>query len=168
PRWFLGRGEYLRDISSYVSVPCLCKDFTVDEYMIYEAKTLGASAILLICSLLDSQTIRSFIEICDSLGLSAIVEAHNEDEISEALQAGARIIGVNNRDLRDFSVDIRNSERLRRLVSQNVLFVAESGISTPEEVDILRRANVNGVLIGETLMRAKDKKSALSYLRGTK
>lgn len=168
PKWFMGRDEYLKEISECVSVPCLRKDFTVDEYMIYEAKILGASAVLLICTLLDTDTIRNYINICDSLGLSALVEVHSEEEISSALKAGARIIGVNNRNLKDFTVDIHNSERLRKLVPENVLFVAESGIKTSDDIDILRKANVNGVLIGETLMRAEDKKAMLNNLRGAK
>lgn len=168
PKWFLGSPEYLCEIASAVSIPCLRKDFTVDEYMIYEAKTLGASAVLLICSILSEDELRRYREIADSLELSALVEAHSEDEIAAALRAGARIIGVNNRNLRDFSVDVHNSERLRRLVPENVLFVAESGIKTAEDIDVLRRANVNAVLIGETLMRAPDKKAMLDGLRSVK
>lgn len=168
PKWFLGQNEYLSQIANAVSIPCLRKDFTVDEYMIYEAKTLGASAVLLICSILDGDTIAKYIKICDSLGLSALVEAHDEDEINIALHAGARIIGVNNRNLKDFTVDVHNSERLRRLVPSDVLFIAESGIKTAADIDVLRAANVNGVLIGETLMRAADKKAVLDSLRGGK
>lgn len=168
PKWFMGNDDYLKEIVSHVSVPCLRKDFTVDEYMIYEAKILGASAVLLICTLLETKTIKHYIDICDSLGLSALVEVHNENEIYSALKAGARIIGVNNRNLNDFTVDIRNSERLRRLVPENILFIAESGIKTSDDIKILRQANVNGVLIGETLMRAPDKKSILNNLRGAK
>jgi indole-3-glycerol phosphate synthase len=166
PKWFMGRDEYLKEIAAAVSIPCLRKDFIVDEYMIYEAKTLGASAVLLICSLLNSETIRRYIDICDGLGLSALIEAHDEDEIAAALKAGARIIGVNNRNLRDFTVDIHRSERLRKLVPESVLFVAESGIKTADDIDILQHANVNGVLIGETLMCAADKKAMLDDLRG--
>ncbi|HOP10056.1 MAG TPA: indole-3-glycerol phosphate synthase TrpC [Oscillospiraceae bacterium] len=166
PKWFLGQDDYLREIAGVVSVPCLRKDFTVDEYMIYEARTLGASAVLLICSLLDAETIKKYIGICDILGLSALVEAHDENEVKTALSAGARIIGVNNRNLRDFTVDLENSVRLRQLVPKEVLFVAESGISTAEDVEKLRNAGVNGILVGETLMRAADKKAALDALRG--
>ena len=168
PQWLLGQNEYLEQIAKNVSIPCLRKDFTVDEYMIYEAKTLGAAAVLLICAILDGDTIARYIKICDSLGLSALVEAHDEDEINTALQAGARIIGVNNRNLKDFTVDVHNSERLRRLVPDDVLFIAESGIKTAEDIEVLRAANVNGVLIGETLMRAADKKAVLDDLRGRK
>lgn len=166
PKWFLGSNEYLKEIAAAVGIPCLRKDFTVDEYMIYEAKTLGASAVLLICSLLPEETIKEWIGICDRLGMSALVEAHDEDEVRAAARAGARIIGVNNRNLKDFTVDIHNSGRLRRLVPENILFVAESGIKTGEDVEVLRQDKVNGVLIGETLMRAEDKKAMLNELRG--
>ena len=166
PRWFLGKNEYLQEIAQKVSIPCLRKDFTVDEYMIYEARTLGASAVLLICSLLDTQTLKEYIRIADRLGLSALVEAHDEQEIQSALEAGARIIGVNNRNLKDFTVDIHNSERLRALVPPEVLFVAESGIRTARDIAYLEQINVNGVLIGETLMRAENKKAVLDELRG--
>lgn len=166
PNWFLGKNCYLSEIAANVSIPCLRKDFIVDEYMIYETKTLGASAVLLICSLLNTEVLAEYIKICDTLGLSALVEAHNEDEIYSAIQAGSRIIGVNNRNLKDFTVDIGNSARLRSLVPQNVLFVAESGIKTAEDIDKLRNAGVDAVLIGETLMCAKDKKAMLKKLRG--
>ncbi len=166
PKWFLGCDRYLKEITETVSIPCIRKDFTVDEYMIYEAKLLGASAVLLICALLPEETLRHYIEICDSLGLSALVEAHDEVEIASAIHAGARIIGVNNRNLKDFTVDVHNSQRLRSLVPESTLFVAESGIRTAADVDVLRHANVNAVLIGETLMRAADKKAMLDALRG--
>lgn len=165
PKWFLGKDRYLEEIAETVSIPCIRKDFVVDEYMIYEAKLLGASAVLLICSLLDTETLRAYRELCDELGLSALVEAHDEAEIASALEAGARIIGVNNRNLKDFTVDVHNSQRLRRLVPESVLFVAESGIRSAEDIQVLREAKVNGVLIGETLMRAKDKKAMLDSLR---
>ncbi|MCM1545295.1 MAG: indole-3-glycerol phosphate synthase TrpC [Ruminococcus sp.] len=166
PKWFMGSDEYLKEIAENVSIPCLRKDFTVDEYMIYEAKTLGASAVLLICSLLDSDTMKRYIEICSTLGLSALVEAHDEKEIEAALSAGARIIGVNNRNLKDFTVDIGNSQRLRTLVPNDVMFIAESGIKTANDIRTLKEANVNGVLIGETLMRSNNKKAMLDALRG--
>lgn len=168
PRWFQGRDNYLREIAGMVSIPCIRKDFVVDEYMIYQAKTMGAAAVLLICSLLDLNTLKRYLAICDVLGMSALVEAHSEVEIASALEAGARIIGVNNRNLRDFTVDVHNSERLRKLVPDEVLFVAESGIKTAADIEVLRRAKVNGVLIGETLMKAADKKSMLAELRGTR
>ena len=166
PKWFLGRDAYLREIAAEVKIPCLRKDFTVDEYMIFEAKVLGAAAVLLIVSLLDGPTLRRFIEICDGLGLSALVEAHDEAEIETALKAGARIIGVNNRNLKDFSVDTGNSGRLRSRVPKGIIFVAESGIKTAEDVAALRRAGVNAVLVGEALMTAPDKRAALNRLRG--
>lgn len=167
PKWFLGRDEYLAEIAETVSIPCIRKDFVVDEYMIYQAKVLGASAVLLICALLDQAVLKHYLTLCDQLGLSALVEAHDERELLRALSAGARIIGVNNRNLRDFTVDLGNAERLRRLAPEEVLFVAESGIQTAEDVAMLRQARVNGVLIGETLMRAADKKITLAQLRGT-
>lgn len=166
PKWFLGSDEFLREIAAEVRIPCLRKDFTVDEYMIYEAKVLGAAAVLLIVSLLDEGTLRRFIELCDALGLSALVEAHDEGEIRTALNAGARVIGVNNRNLRDFSVDVGNSGRLRGLVPEGVLFVAESGIKTVEDVAALRAAGADAVLVGEALMREADKRAALERLRG--
>ncbi len=166
PFYFKGSNNYLKEISSTVSVPVIRKDFTVDEYMIYEAATLGASAVLLICALLDTDVIKRYIGICDKLGLSALVEAHNEKEIRSALDAGARVIGVNNRDLRDFTVDINNSVRLRGLVPSDIFFVAESGIKTSDDIDLLRNAGVNAVLIGETLMRSGDKKNMIRDLRG--
>ncbi len=166
PQWFLGSDEYLNEIASAVSIPCLRKDFTVDEYMIYEAKVLGASAVLLICSILSEEQIKSYISICDELGLSALVEAHDENEVQTALNAGARIIGVNNRNLKDFSVDTDNSRRLRELISRDVLFVSESGVSCAEDVAKLREIGADAVLIGETLMRATDKKAKLNELRG--
>lgn len=167
PKWFLGSDEYLKEIASAVSIPCLRKDFTVDEYMLYEAKALGASAALLICSILNEEQIKSYISICDELGLSALVEAHDEYEVQSALNAGARIIGINNRNLKDFSVDTDNSRRLRELIPRDVLFVSESGVSTAEDVAQLREIGADAVLIGETLMRASDKKAKLDELRGT-
>ena len=166
PQWFKGENAYLEEISKNVSIPLLRKDFTVCEYQIYEAKLIGASAVLLICSLLDTETIRAWIKICDTLGLSALVEAHTEEEVKSAVSAGARIIGVNNRNLRDFTVDITNSVRLRNLVPSEILFVAESGIKTRADVAELENAGVNGVLIGETLMRSRDKKAILDELKG--
>lgn len=166
PKWFLGSDEYLKEIVNTVNIPCLRKDFTVDEYMIYEAKVLGASAVLLICSILSEEQIKSYISICDELGLSALVEAHDENEVQTALNAGARIIGVNNRNLKDFSVDTDNSRRLRELIPRDVLFVSESGVSCAEDVAKLREIGADAVLIGETLMRAPDKKAKLAELRG--
>lgn len=166
PNFFLGSDEYLHEIQKEVSIPVLRKDFTIDEYQIYEAKALGASAVLLICSLLNTDILREYILICSELGLSALVEAHDETEVESALKAGARIVGVNNRNLKDFSVDINNSLMLRKYVPENILFVAESGIKTAKDVQMLRQANVNAVLIGETLMRSGNKQKALDELRG--
>lgn len=166
PKWFLGNDFYLKEIAQNVSIPCIRKDFTVDEYMIYEAKLLGAKAVLLICSILTEMQIEEYISICDQLGISALVEAHNEEEIKVAMDAGARIIGVNNRNLKDFNVDIENSCRLRELVPKNILFVAESGVKTAKDIEIYRQMGVNAVLIGETLMTAKDKRAKLMELKG--
>lgn len=166
PKWFLGNNEYLKDIAGEVSIPCLRKDFTVDAYMIYEAKVLGASAVLLICSILKEEQIREYIGICDELGLSALVEAHDENEVKMALNAGARIIGVNNRNLKDFSVDTENSRRLRELIPRDVLFVSESGVGSAEDVRKLWEIGADAVLVGETLMRAEDKRGKLAELKG--
>lgn len=166
PKWFLGSDRYLQEIAAKVNIPCLRKDFTVDDYMIYEAKCLGASAVLLICSILSEKQIKEYIEICDSLGLSALVETHDEDEVETALKCGARIIGVNNRNLKDFSVNTDNSRRLRSLIPKNVLFVSESGVKTPNDVQVLREIGADAVLIGETLMKAANKQKAMIELRG--
>ncbi|MBO4493466.1 MAG: indole-3-glycerol phosphate synthase TrpC [Ruminococcus sp.] len=166
PKWFLGSDEYLREIASVVDIPCIRKDFTVDEYMIYEAKLFGAKAVLLICSILSQQQISEYIGICDELGISALVEAHDESELLAAVAAGSRIIGVNNRNLKDFSVDTGNSRRLRELAPKGVSFVSESGVRNVEDIRLLRESGVNAVLIGETLMRAADKKAKLAELKG--
>lgn len=166
PKWFLGSDRYLEEIAETVSIPCLRKDFTIDPYMIFQAKTFGAGAVLLICSLLETEKLKEYIQIADSLGLSQIVEAHDEKEIESAMDAGARIIGVNNRNLKDFSVDINNSGRLRAMVPESTLFVAESGIKTRDDVAKLETIGVNAVLIGETLMRADDKRKMLNELKG--
>lgn len=166
PKWFLGSDEYLKEIVENVDIPCLRKDFTVDEYMIYEARLLGASCILLICSILSPQQLKDYIAVADSLGLSALVETHDEAEVQMAIQAGARMLGVNNRNLKDFSVDTENSRRLRDRVPEEILFVSESGVKSREDVALLEQAGVNAVLIGEALMRAEDKKKKLSELKG--
>lgn len=166
PKWFLGADTYLREISEQVSIPCLRKDFTVDEYMIYEAKVLGASAVLLICSILPQDLIRRYIDICDSLGLSALVEAHDASEVDAAIHAGARMIGINNRNLKDFTVNTDNSRLLRDRIPPEILFVSESGVKDPEDIMRLREIGADAVLIGETMMRAADKKKMLSILRG--
>lgn len=165
PKWFLGSDTFLREIAAQVQVPCLRKDFTVDAYMIYEAKLLGASAVLLIVSLLREEQLRTYMEVCDELGLSALVEAHEEEEVRTALRAGARVVGVNNRNLKDFSVDTENSRRLRELVPEDVIFVSESGVRDAEDIRRLSAMGADAVLIGETLMRAKDKKAMLAAFR---
>lgn len=165
PKWFLGSDAYLREIAEAVSIPCLRKDFTVDEYMIYEAKLLGASAVLLICAILSEAQIREYLAVCEELGLSALVEAHDEAEADMAIRAGARVIGVNNRNLKDFSVDTENSRRLRERIPEQVLFVSESGVSGPEDVRRLTEIGADAVLIGEALMRAENKKQMLCNLR---
>lgn len=166
PKWFLGSDQYLREIAGTVSVPCLRKDFTVDKYMIDQAKVLGAAAVLLICAILTEEQIKAYLSLCDELGLSALVEVHDERETKTALRAGARIIGVNNRNLKDFSINPDNSRRLRAMVPREVLFISESGVKGPEDVAKLRQMGADGVLVGETLMRAQDKKAALGKLRG--
>ncbi len=166
PEFFLGSDAYLYEIQQQVSIPVLRKDFIVDVYQLCETKLLGASAVLLIGSVLEHQTLREYISICDELSLSALVEAHDEKEVESALHAGARIIGVNNRNLKDFSVDLNNSISLRKLVPDSVLFVAESGIRDEKDVARLEQAGVDGVLIGETLMRSDNKSAMLEKLRG--
>lgn len=161
PFWFMGSDDYLRGIADSVKVPLLRKDFTVDEFMIYEAKLLGASAVLLICAILEKPRLAEYIKVADSLGLCSLVEVHDEAEVEAALAAGARIVGVNNRNLKTFEVDITLSERLRGLVPRDILFVAESGIKTREDIARLRSVGADAVLIGETLMRGAE----LSSLR---
>lgn len=166
PKWFLGDDRYLKEIAAEVSIPCLRKDFTVDKYMIYEAKLLGAAAVLLICSILNTEELAEDLRICDELGISALVETHDAAEVSMALSAGARIIGVNNRNLKDFSVDTENSRRLRDEIPAGILFVSESGVRDVADVARLREIGADAVLVGETLMRAPDRKAALKRLRG--
>ena len=167
PKWFLGSDIYLQEIAEAVSIPCLRKDFVVDEYMIYQAKVLGAAAVLLICSILSLEQLKAFIGLCDRLGLSALVEAHDEAEVQKAITAGARILGVNNRNLKDFSIDTGNSRRLRALIPRDILFVSESGVRNAGDIVVLREMGADAVLIGEALMRAPDRKAALMQLRGT-
>lgn len=165
PKWFLGKNDYLKEIAESVNIPCLRKDFVVDDYMIYEARTLGAAAVLLICSILSEEDIRLGIGICDELGISALVEAHDESEVMTALRCGARIIGVNNRNLKDFSVDSENSKRLRKLIPDGVIFVSESGVKSAEDVAGLSEIGADAVLVGESLMRAPDKRAKLKELK---
>ena len=164
-KWFLGSDRYLQEIAAAVKIPCLRKDFTVDEYMIYEAKVLGASAILLICSILDDGQLSAYMALARELGLSVLTETHDETEIERALKAGATILGVNNRNLKTFQVDFENTIRLRNMVPKEVLFISESGVKTPQDIARLNELGVDGVLIGETLMRAPDKKQMLEKLR---
>lgn len=166
PYYFQGSNTYLTEITQNVHIPVLRKDFTVDEYMIYEAKVIGASCILLICAILDQKTLNQYLDLAHSLGLSVIVEAHDEEEVKMALASGAKIIGVNNRDLKTFTVDINNSARFRKMVPEDVVFISESGIKTAQDIQKLRENGTNAVLIGETFMRSSDKKKALQELRG--
>lgn len=166
PKWFLGSDSYLEEISEQVQIPCLRKDFTVDSYMIYQSKILGAAAVLLICSILSEEQLGKYIALCDTMGMSALVEARNAKEVEIALQAGARVIGVNNRNLKDFSVDPTNCQRLRNYVPPSVCFVAESGVSGHKDIEALRKVGADAVLIGEVLMRAPNKKEKLAELRG--
>lgn len=165
PYFFKGSNDYLKEIAENVAIPILRKDFTIDEYMIWEAKSLGASAILLIVSILEDVQLKRYLDLAHDLGLSAIVETHDANEIRTAIDAGAEIIGVNNRNLADFTVDIENSINLRRVVSDDILFISESGIKTAEDVRRLKENNVDAVLIGETLMRSDDKKAMIEELK---
>lgn len=166
PEFFLGSNDYLTEIRAAVSLPLLRKDFTIDPYQIYEAKVLGADCVLLICALLDTEPLEEYLEIAHSLGLSALVETHNEAEIESALAAGARFIGINNRNLKTFHVDINTTANLRRMVPPEILLIAESGIQTASDVAALRKADIGAALIGETLMRAADKGAMLKTLLG--
>ena len=164
PFYFQGADRYLQEISQAVNIPVLRKDFTVDEYMIYQAKAFGASAVLLICAILDNSQLKAFGELAQELGLDALVEAHDQWEVDRALKLGAKIVGVNNRNLHDFTVDMGNSIRLRNMAPADTVFVSESGIKTAEDIRILYENKVDAVLIGETLMRNPDKKAALGAL----
>lgn len=165
PEWFLGSDVIFREIRADIALPMLRKDFTVDEYQLYEAKCMGADAVLLLCALLDTATVARYLRICGDLGISALVEAHDEAEIASAVSAGARVIGVNNRNLRDFTVELSNAARLRDKIPASAVFVAESGIASSSDVAALRSAGADAVLIGEALMRARDKKAMLASFR---
>ena len=165
PKWFKGSDEYLKEIVQNVSIPVLRKDFTCDEYMIYQANAMGASAVLLISSVLEDGRLKAYYQLADELGLSVLVETHNEEEILRAQKIGAKIIGVNNRNLRDFTVDIKNSIRLREMVSSETVFVSESGIRGVEDMKALYENGTDAVLIGELLMRKSDRKAALMELK---
>ena len=166
PFWFLGSDRYVEEITEKVRIPVIRKDFTIDEYMIYQARAMGASAVLLICAILDDIQLKEYLDLAHQLELSALVEAHDDTEVLRAVQAGARIIGVNNRDLRTFTVDTQNSIRLRKLAPMDRIFVSESGIKTHDDIRLLEENGVNAVLIGETLMRSPDKKAMLLELNG--
>lgn len=165
PKWFLGSDKIFRDIRAAVKTPMLRKDFTVSEYQIYQARVMGADAVLLICSILDTATVHKYLGICSDLGLAALVEAHDESEISSAVSARASIIGVNNRNLRDFSVDFSNAAKMRDLIPSNCLYVAESGVKSPEDAALLKNIGADAALIGEALMRADDKAACLAAMR---
>ena len=166
PDYFQGLDSYLTEISECADIPVLRKDFTVDPFQIEQAAVLGADAILLICAILTSAQLAEYIKEAERLGLSCLVEAHNEAELKMALRAGARVVGVNNRNLKTFEIDMKNSIRLRKLVPRDIIFISESGIQTPEDVSLLKQNGIDAVLIGETLMRSPDKKAALFELRG--
>ena len=168
PDRFKGSDKYLKDIVKEVSIPVLRKDFTIDPYMIYQAKVMGASAVLLIAAILTDEELKSFYEIADTLGMSCLFEAHDEEELKRCLAAGARIVGVNNRNLKDFSVDINNSIRLRELVPENIIFVSESGIMAPEDVKALKENGTDAVLIGEMLMRSNSKTELIQTLKNNR
>ncbi|MBE8950996.1 MAG: indole-3-glycerol phosphate synthase TrpC [Quinella sp. 3Q1] len=165
PKYFLGSDKIFRDVRAEISLPMLRKDFTVDEYQIYQAKVLGADAVLLICAILDTATLEKFLTVCADLKLTALVETHDAQEIKSAIAAGAEIIGVNNRNLKNFSVDFSNAARLRELIPPEKIYVAESGVKNSADVATLKKIGADAVLIGETLMRAADKKAALQNLR---
>ncbi len=165
PKWFLGSDDIFREIREIVRTPMIRKDFTVDEYQLYQSKMMGADCVLLICTLLNTETIARYLSICEELGLAALVETHDEEEIGSAVSAGARMIGVNNRNLKDFSVDFGNAARLRDLIPAECLYVAESGVKSPEDAATVKNAGADAVLIGEMLMRAEDKTAVLKELR---
>ena len=165
PKWFLGSDDIFRDIRAAVNTPMIRKDFTVDEYQIYQAKLMGADAVLLICALLNEAELKKYLRICDELGLSALTETHDEEELKKAVSCGARLIGVNNRNLKTFEVDTENSRRLKEIAPEDVTFVSESGIRGIEDIPPLKAAGVDAVLIGEALMRAKDKAKLLEAMR---
>ncbi len=165
PQWFMGSDQIFTQIRASVSMPMLRKDFTVDEYQIYQACLMGADAVLLICALLDDETLQRYLDLAHELGLDALVETHDEEEIRRALSVGARIIGVNNRNLKDFSVDFSNAQRLRELIPANCVYVAESGVASAADVETIARTGADAALIGEALMRSQDKAATLASFR---
>ena len=165
PEYFLGSDDIFREVREKVNLPMLRKDFTVCEYQLDQARVMGANAALLIVSLMDERTLAAYLEHCEELGIAALVETHDEEEIRTAVSAGAKIIGVNNRNLKDFSVDFGNAARLRDRIPPECIYVAESGVRTPEDVQRLRQIGADAALIGETLMRAEDPAETLKSLR---
>lgn len=168
PFWFMGSDKYVEEITKEVKIPVLRKDFTINEYMVYQARAMGASAVLLICAILSDKELKDYRELAEKLGMNALVETHDDEEVERALKSGAKIIGVNNRDLKTFTVDVNNSLRLRKLIPEEIAFVSESGIKTAEDIKKLYDNKTDAVLIGETLMRADNKKEMLNELRGNK
>lgn len=158
PYHFSGRNEYIQTVKQISELPVLRKDFIIDEIQIYESVLLGADCILLICKALSLKQLTKFLQIAETLQLSALVEAHTLEDVTMALQANAKMIGVNNRDLQTFEVDLQTSLTLRESVPSDVMFVSESGIKTVNDIKRIKTGNINAVLIGETLMRSKDKK----------
>ena len=166
PKWFLGSDDIFAAIRAYAKIPMIRKDFVIDEYQIYQAKTLGADAVLLICALLDTEAIRTYLALCRELRMDALVETHDEEEIKSAVAAGAKIIGVNNRNLKDFTVDFENAKRLRELIPADCIYVAESGVTGPEDVEVLKEIGADAVLVGEALMKAENKRAMIRAFKG--
>lgn len=165
PKWFLGSDQIFREIRAAITVPMLRKDFTVSAYQILQARVMGADAVLLICAILEDRELTEYLSLCRELGLAALTEAHDGEEIRRAVGCGAEIIGVNNRNLKDFSVNVGNAAQLRDRVPAGCLFVAESGVTGPEDADRIRRSGADAALVGEALMRAGDKAAMLAALR---
>lgn len=168
PYWFKGNDECLKEIGKIVNIPLLRKDFTIDEYQIYESKILGASAVLLICSLLDTETLKKYIKLADNLGISCLVETHSKKEIESAILAGSRIIGINNRNLKTFEENIGKSIELRSNIPKDIIFVSESGIRNRHDIETLVGIDTDAVLIGETFMKSENRKAMMKMLKGEK
>ena len=165
PKWFLGSDVIFGEVRRTIQLPIIRKDFTADDYQIYQAKCMGADAVLLICALMDEKKLTHYLTICDTLGLDALVETHDEEEIKMAVSAGAGVIGANNRNLKDFSVDFSNAVKLRHLIPEEVIYVAESGVSRISDVEALRQAGADAVQMGEVMMRAKGQKAMLKAMK---
>ncbi|MDP2913237.1 MAG: indole-3-glycerol phosphate synthase TrpC [Candidatus Omnitrophota bacterium] len=155
-RFFEGNLEYIKKVKECTSIPVLRKDFIIDEYQIYESVAAGADAIILIAELLSTDEMTKMHGIASSFGLDVLVEAHNEEDVEKALAAGALIIGINNRDLHNFKVDLNVTQKLVRHIPQHKIKVSESGIKSYEDVMFLKSLGVNAVLIGEAFMEADD------------